>query len=165
MSATPRLRLPLLAAGQAQKELFHNEALQLLDALVAASVEEPPRAEPPAAPAIGSCYLLAGSPTGAWSGHAHALAIYSAAGWRFIAPVEGMTVSIRDSGLSATYRGGSWDVGMVSATGLWVGGKQVVGPQAAAITGPVGGSSIDAQCREAVERILAALRQHGLVET
>ena len=83
----------------------------------------------------------------------------------FARSVEGMTVSIRDSGLSATYRGGSWDVGVVSATGLWVGGKQVVGPQAAAITGPVGGSSIDAQCREAVERILAALRQHGLVET
>ena len=29
--ATPRFALPLLAAGQAQKELFHNEALTLPD--------------------------------------------------------------------------------------------------------------------------------------
>lgn len=31
---TPRYKLPLLAIGQAQKELFHNEALILLDFLI-----------------------------------------------------------------------------------------------------------------------------------
>jgi hypothetical protein len=165
MSATPRLRLPLLAAGQAQKELFHNEALQLLDAVVAAAVEEPPMAVPPAAPASGSCYLIASDPSGAWSGHAHALASYSAAGWRFVAPVEGMTVYVGSNGLAATYRNGGWEIGLLSAAAIQVGGLQVVGPRAAAIPGPVGGSSVDVQCREAIELILAALRQHGLIAT
>ncbi len=54
MSATHRLALPHILPGQAQKELFHNEALQALDLVVAAAVEEPPRAAPPAAPAPGT---------------------------------------------------------------------------------------------------------------
>ena len=37
-SATPRWALPLLAAGQAEKELTHNEALLLLDMAVQPSV-------------------------------------------------------------------------------------------------------------------------------
>ena len=36
MSNTPRLRVPFLSPGQAQKEFFHNEALQTFDILVAA---------------------------------------------------------------------------------------------------------------------------------
>ena len=36
MSGTPRLDLPFLSAGQAQKEFTHNEALQTLDLIVAA---------------------------------------------------------------------------------------------------------------------------------
>jgi hypothetical protein len=157
------LALPLLAAGQVQKELFHNEALQRLDALVAAAVEEPPRAAPPDAPASGSCYIVAASPTGAWLGHAHALAAYSTAGWRFIAPVEGLTVHVRSTGVNATYRNGGWAMGVVNALSVSVGGQQVVGARSAAISGPTGGSSADAQCRDAVEQILTALRQHGLI--
>ena len=71
MSATPRLVLPMLEAGQAQKEVLHNEALQLLDALVAPAVEGPPLATPPPAPVVGSCYIVAASPTGDWAGRAH----------------------------------------------------------------------------------------------
>ncbi len=42
MNASQRLALPFILPGQAQKELFHNEALQTLDLVVAAAVEEPP---------------------------------------------------------------------------------------------------------------------------
>ena len=42
---------------------------------------------PPASPAIGACYIVGTSPTGAWSGHALALAGYTAGGWRFVAPI------------------------------------------------------------------------------
>ena len=38
MATTDRLRLPRLAAAQAQKEMTHNEALTLLDAAVQATV-------------------------------------------------------------------------------------------------------------------------------
>lgn len=37
METTARLGLPLLAPGQAQKELFHNEALALVDAATQAA--------------------------------------------------------------------------------------------------------------------------------
>ncbi len=40
MAATPRLALPFLTAGQAQKEFYHNEALQTLDMVAAAAVED-----------------------------------------------------------------------------------------------------------------------------
>ena len=50
MNSTDRLSLPLLIAGQAQKELFHNEALQTLDTLVAAAVEDAPANDPPQSP-------------------------------------------------------------------------------------------------------------------
>ena len=39
MAGTPRLALPLLSVGQAQKEFTHNESLQTLDLLVAGTVE------------------------------------------------------------------------------------------------------------------------------
>jgi len=38
MAATPRLSLPFLSVGQAQKEFTHNESLQTLDALVAGAL-------------------------------------------------------------------------------------------------------------------------------
>ena len=62
MSASPRLGLPFLSVGQAQKEFTHNEALQVLDSLVAGAVEEPPRASPPASPALGACYIIDAAP-------------------------------------------------------------------------------------------------------
>jgi hypothetical protein len=41
----------------------------------------------------------------------------------------------------------------------------VVGSRATAIADPGGGSTVDSQARTAVGQILAALRQHGLIET
>src|SRR5581483_2077842 len=63
MSTTPRLDLPFLAVGQAQKEFTHNEALQTLDALVAGAVEGAPLPAPPVSPALGSCYMVAAEAT------------------------------------------------------------------------------------------------------
>ncbi|PCJ29601.1 MAG: hypothetical protein COA94_00970 [Rickettsiales bacterium] len=34
MNYTPRLNLPLIHSGQAQKEITHNEALSMLDVLI-----------------------------------------------------------------------------------------------------------------------------------
>lgn len=163
MSATPRLAMPFIAPGQAQKELFHNEALQLLDIVVAAAVEEPPRASPPPSPVVGSCYIVGTSPTGDWTAKAGQLASFTSGGWRYVPPVEGLTALVRSSGLCATYRAGAWDVGTLSASKLVIGGQQVVGARGSAIPAPAGGATIDVESRSAIGQILGALRSHGMI--
>jgi len=163
MSATDRLAMPHILPGQAQKEFFHNEALQVLDLVVAATVEEPPRVAPPAAPAPGSCYIVAASPTGAWAGHANCLAGMTPAGWRYVTPFEGLATLVRTNGVTAVYRSGTWELGSLRGDRLHIGGQQVVGPRGGAIAAPTAGSVIDVEARTSVSAILAALRLHGLI--
>jgi hypothetical protein len=67
--------------------------------------------------------------------------------------------------LFVTRIGGSWETGVLRATRVEVAGAQVVGAQAAPIASPAGGTTIDLEARGAVDAILGALRQHGLIET
>jgi len=150
MSASARLSLPFLSPGQAQKEFFHNEALQTLDLLVAPAVEEGPRDAPPASPTIGACYLVGASPSGDWVGKSMCIAGYTSGGWRLIQPTEGMTAYVKSTGQTATYREGAWEI---------------AGGQVAAIPGPSGGSNVDVEARAAIDQVLAALRHHGLIES
>ena len=163
MTGTPRLALPFLSQGQAQKETTHNEALQILDFVVAGAVVEPPRNDPPTSPAIGDCYIVGPSPTGAWAGWADAIAGYSAGGWRQIAPVPGMRLYVQATDQWACYRAPGWDLGVVRGSKLAIDGQQVVGAQADSIGSPTGGSTIDAEARASIGQILAALRGHGLI--
>ena len=165
MTATPRLALPFLSAGQAQKEFFHNEALQTLDMVVAAAVEDGPLDAPPASPLVGACYIVGSAPTDLWSGNALALAAYTSGGWRFVAPVEGMSVYLKSSALWANFRAGAWEMGVLRGSTVVIGGEQVVGSRTAAIPSPAGGTVIDLEGRATIESILAALREHGLIET
>ena len=54
-------------------------------------------------------------------------------------------------------------LGEVRGARLVVGGNQVVGAQAAAISGAASGATIDVQARIAINAILSALRGHGLI--
>ncbi|MET1113243.1 MAG: DUF2793 domain-containing protein, partial [Allosphingosinicella sp.] len=56
---TPRFALPFILPGQAQKELFHNEALVRIDLALHPAVEGPPASAPPPAPAAGECWIVA----------------------------------------------------------------------------------------------------------
>jgi hypothetical protein len=164
MNVTPRLSLPFLSTGQAQKEFTHNEALQTLDVVCAAAVEEPPMIEPPLSPSFGSCYLVASSPTGDWAGKEDNIAAFTSGGWRYVAPTDGMSVYVKSSGTWANYRLGTWEIGLLRGAGLVIAGEQVVSTRAAAIASVVGGSTIDSEARIAIDQILAALRHHGLIE-
>lgn len=163
MSGTGRWALPLLEAGQAQKELTHNEALATLDLLTQASVAAVGADAPPANPALGQCWIVGPSPTGAWTGQARALAGWTGGGWRFAAAREGAAVWSEADGCPATYSGGQWRVGRVAAAELVIGGTRVVGPQRPAIAAPARGAVVDAEARAALVEILAALTSHGLV--
>lgn len=165
MTATPRLSLPTITPGQAQKELFHNEALQQLDVIVAAAVEGVPQSSPPGSPAIGACYIVATSPSGAWSGHAQQLAAYTSGGWRFVAARDGLTAYVRSTGAVAVCHDGGWEIGNLKGSQVTVGGQKVLGARSAAIGAPTGGATVDAEARTAIGQILTAMRGHGLIET
>jgi len=165
MGATPRLALPFLTAGQAQKELVHNEALQIIDLVAAGAVEEAPRVDPAASPLPGNCYIVSAAPSGAWVGKPHSVAAYTSGGWRFIEPVEGMTLYVKPDDRWATYRSGSWEIGVVRGSSVKIDGQQVVGPRGSSISSPGGGTTIDAEARNAIGQILNDLRQHGLIES
>jgi hypothetical protein len=47
---------------------------------------------------------------------------------------------------------------------VMIGDQQVVGSRAAAIASPAGGATVDSEARVAVDAILGALREHGLIE-
>ena len=150
MDLTERLNMPLLTAGQAQKEITHNEALLIADLLLCGAVEEPPRNAPPASPTPGQAYIIGTSPTGAWAGKPRHVAGYTAGGWRLIAPADGMTLLVKSTGTFAIYRAGAWEVGSQAA---------------AAIVNPSGGATVDAEARTAIAAMLVALRSHGLITT
>ena len=76
-----------------------------------------------------------------------------------------MTAQVRSDGRDAVYRGGSWELGTLRGSELAVDGTKVVGPQGAAIAAPAGGTTADLEARTAIGQILAAMREHGLIET
>ncbi|KTT68653.1 DUF2793 domain-containing protein [Sphingomonas endophytica] len=160
---TARLALPLLAAGQAQKETWHNEALALLDIAVQATVEEVGRNAPPAAPAPGACWIVGTAPSGDWADHAGAIAGWTPGGWRFIAPRAGFRAWHGTTGQEAVFDGTTWRRGEVRAARVLVDGQQVIGPRGAAIVMPTGGSTVDSEIRSCVATILNTLRDHGLI--
>lgn len=142
--ATPRFALPLLAMAQAQKEVTHNEALTLLDALTHMAVEDGPWNDPPTAPLEGQCWLVGAAPTGVWAGEAGAVAIWSAGGWRFAPPRAGMrAVRLTDDAWLRCNGGG------------WV--------EPATIAAPAGGITVDSEARSAIMALILHLGAQGLL--
>ena len=120
---------------------------------------------PPDPATVGACYIVADGATGAWSGQDRSLASYTAGGWRFQLPLEGISAFVRNQAVTATFRNGNWEIGQLRCSGLYVGGDKVVGGRGAAIAAPSGGSTVDTQARSTIGLILSALRQHGLIAT
>jgi hypothetical protein len=149
--------------GQAQKEVYHNEALTRIDLALHGCVEGA-LAAPPLDPADGACWIVAAGASGAWSGKENAIAGQTAGGWRFLTPVLGMKVRNKASGLFIEWLGAEWSSGEVSAASLLIGGKKVVGERQPAVPSPSGGTTIDAEARLALAAVTAALKSHGLID-
>lgn len=142
--ATPRFSLPLLALAQAQKEVTHNEALTMIDALIHAAVEDGPLNVPPPAPGEGQCWLVGVAASGAWAGKAGALALWSAGGWRFTAPRAGMRAVRLTDGAWLRFDGSAWI-------------------EPATIASPTGGTTVDSQARSAIFALILLLDAQGLL--
>lgn len=143
-SSTPLLGLPLLFAGQAQKEFFVNQAFAVLDGLHARAVTAS-QAAPPATAPDGACYRVTSPASGAWIGREGAIAVRINGGWHFVAPAEGMVLFDRTSGRSVIYRT-QWQVAPAPAL-------------------PSGGTVVDAQARAAINAVIDALRTLGVLGT
>jgi hypothetical protein len=141
-SASPRWSLPLMFAGQAQKEVFVNEAHALADALLHPAIEGEAD-DPPVTPAEGESWLVGATPTGAWADHAGDLASYQGGGWIFVSPRDGVRVLDRSSGQDIRYLDG-WHRPATPAE-------------------PAGGATVDAEARSAIADLIAALIEGGLL--
>jgi len=148
----------------AGRSMILRGALAIVDLLVGGSVEAAPIAAPPASPILGTFYRIAAAgASGVFAGHEGSLAGWSDAGWRFVAPVEGMRLTERGSGVEFAFRDGAWTSGSIRGSEVVIGGAKLVGDRLPPIAGPVGGSAIDTEVRTAVGQILSALRTHGLI--
>ncbi|MEP3224886.1 MAG: DUF2793 domain-containing protein [Parasphingorhabdus sp.] len=137
---TPRFELPLLAAGQAHKEFFHNDALLLLDFLVHPIVQAVAENPDGLSPENGQAWLVASAGAGLWSDVPHHIALWTGGGWRYIKPQESMKIIILSDAVTAIYRGNDWQL-------------------FSEIESPQGGGNVDIEARAAIDSILARLRE------
>jgi Protein of unknown function (DUF2793) len=161
---TPRFELPFILPGQAQKELFHNEALARIDLALHPAVEGPPAPEPPTAPTEGECWIVAPAAAGDWSGRDDMLAMWTSSGWRFVAPPPGTSAWDKAAGVPLQWDGHQWRQGELASAGLLVNGVRVVGTRQPGVASPSGGTIIDEEARAAINALTAALMSHGLIE-
>lgn len=133
MSTSPDLGLPYIASSQSQPEVTHNEALNLIAALLNGVVDRGTNT-PPGSPAAGDAYVVGTSPTGAWAGRANCVTIYSGTAWDFVpgedsngTPItmgvrqEGMRVYVRDEDTMYVWDGAAW-------AAQWLDGSSTVDP-------------------------------------
>lgn len=127
---TPRLGLPYMAAGQAQKHLTLNEALGLLDGYVGLAVESRSTAAEPTAPPDGAVYMLPAGAVGPdWSARAAgAMLRWEAGGWTVLTTLVGQIAYVKDENRvlirAATndWRGiGNYVTGLSNCTAVGIG--------------------------------------------
>lgn len=141
-AATPRLALPLLFAGQAQKETTVNEALSVLDFAVCAVVQGV-RTAPPASPQVGQSWLVGPNPEADFAEREGQLAGWTDAGWRYIDPLPGMRIHDQHAG-AMRFFDGSWKIAPVPIA-------------------PSGGAFVDGEARAAIAALIASLQTIGVL--
>lgn len=108
MTDTIHLGLPFIEGSQAQKHVTHNEALRILDSVVQIGVLDADRTAPPLTPAEGDRHIVATGATGAWAGHAKAVAVREDGAWRFLNPKLGWCAWSDADGVLLVYDGTAW---------------------------------------------------------
>lgn len=102
------LALPYMAPSQAQKHVTHNEALQILDAVVQLSVVARDQSDPPVAPDAGARYIVGPVATGAWAGQSGRVALWVGNAWIFIEPQTGWRAWVAAESSEVVWSDGLW---------------------------------------------------------
>lgn len=105
---TPNLRLPYLAAAQAQKHVTLNEALRALDPIVKLAIQDHLEGAPTELPQEGQCWIIGSPATGEWEGREGEIAAFMDGAWRFITALEGWTAWSCAAGRLLVFDGTNW---------------------------------------------------------
>ncbi len=162
MNTSSRHGLPLLASGQAQKEVTHNEAVLAIDRLLQLAVTSRGVSTPPAAPVAGEAYIVPVVAAGAWADRASAIATFDGFGWTFTVPVRGCLAWIGDEGVFSVFDG-YWSDDGWAVSALRIGARRVLGAAPVAVAAPAGGTVADTEARAVMVALLAALRDQGVI--
>ena len=96
-----------------QGEVWYTDLrrlLRMLDQVLQLSVLDKDLATPPGSPANGDAYIVAGSPTGAWTGQATKIAVWTTdlavPAWEFYTPKDGFMAWVDDEAKIYRYNAG-----------------------------------------------------------
>jgi hypothetical protein len=134
----------MLFTGQAQKEVFVNEAHSRIDAVVHCAIEGS-SATPPAAPSNGSNWLVGTGASGAWNGMEGRIACYQSGNWLFVTPFDGFRIFNRSTSQFSHYSSG-WRT-------------------PASVIAATGGTTIDTQARTTLANLISTLQIAGILPT
>lgn len=140
-SVAARNALPLLFAGQAQKDAVLNEALLRLDVAMHCSVAGE-RNDPPEAAEEGDCWIVGSEPSGTWAERGGSVACFAGGDWLFLQPYPGFRCFNAATGQFVLFRS-AW-----------------IAPDRPAT--PVGGTTVDMEARESIAAILNTLTVAGI---
>lgn len=163
MPQTLRLALPLIAAGQSQKDVTHNEALLRLDRIVALAVVSRSQSQPPPNPTPGDIHIVPAVGAAGWGRGAGTLMQWQGTAWHPETPLNGQLAYVADEGALLVHDDG-WQHHLPVA-GLLIAGRSVLAAPVVAIADPGGGTTVDAEARAVLVALLAALRTQGLLAT
>lgn len=76
------------------------------------SIKDRDLAAPPVTPTTGDTYIVAASPTGAWSGQANKVAVWSGSAWVFGTPRVGWVAYVEDEEKLCVYKAAGWSAGV-----------------------------------------------------
>lgn len=105
---SPKISVTLTEASATGQAARINGNFLLFDVLIQTAVLDKDLATPPGSPTSGDTYIVASSPTGAWTGKAKNLAYYYNAAWTFFMPKKGWRVHVDDENLYYKYDGSAW---------------------------------------------------------
>lgn len=163
MPQTLRLGLPLIAAGQSQKDVTHNEAVLALDRMVALAVVSRTQMSPPVAAAAGEIQIVPPGGESDWGQPAGSLMQWQGAGWQVQAPRDGQLALLQDEAVLLVHNQG-WQA-LFPVSGLLIGGRSVLAATPVSVAPPTGGTTVDMEARAVLSALLSTLVQQGILAT